>query len=605
MQSDRSSRALLVGLVLLAAVVPYLDSLQVPWHFDDHVAILQNPRVATPANWPLLLRYEYRPLLQLTFALNHYFGGTEVLGFHWINIALHAVNAILLMLLILALLRLVERRPPSRTDWHWAALTAALFAANPLHSEAVTYISARSESLAAAFYLGALLIALRALHSPPKSWCALLAIAAVLVLQVLGLASKETAVTLLPVLLVATWLFRPETLAALRRRAGVLLPAATAGLLLLGGWGVARVREYWQFGIPLSLLDYWRTEIVCVFLYARKLALPIALNVDPDVRLVRSWVDPRFLLALIGLILALIFLWRRRRSNPMLALAGFWFLIALLPPALVPLKDVLAEHRAYLPGVAGALLITTALRSLWRGLSVPAATLWSLVMAFGLMTWERNRDYQSEIRLWTDTAGKSPLKSRPRMNRGVAYLRAGDPRQAEADFEAALRLNPTDVDALVNLGLLRWQKGEKSSAIELIQRALTVKPDSARAWASLGAMQLSLGETERARSSYQRALHFDSGQPQALRGMALLTERSGNLQRSLQYWITLSQILPLDPEPLRQSARLALKLGSLPAAEESLRLWLALEPDNVEAQSMLADVLARKAPREPAAGPIR
>jgi len=400
----------------------------------------------------------------------------------------------------------------------------------------------------------------------------------------MALASKESAATLLPALALAAWLFAPHALAGwLRRRAAVAL--AAAALLILAFWGAARAREYWSFGLPLPALDYVRTQVVCALIYARKLALPINLNLDPDLGLVRSFFEPRFLIALAICGLALVGLLRWRRSHPLLSFAGLWFFVALLPPAMVPLKDVLAEHRAYLPGMAWALLSVALLRGIAR-LPPAAPAVWSLVGLLAFGTWNRNRDYQTEIRLWSDTAAKSPRKARPRMNLAVGQLRAGDRRQAEKQFEAALALDPGDVDTLINLGLLRWQNGAREAALDLIQQATEVRSDSARAWASLGAMQLSLGRTAAARRSYERALRFDSAQPQALRGLAVIAERAGDLAQAVPLWIALSQILPLDPEPPRRCARLALRLGNPNDAEGCVNRWLALRPQSRQARDL-------------------
>jgi hypothetical protein len=169
-----------LALLAVAVLAAYAASLPAAFQFDDYNVIVRNPAVQ---NWAALageLGHGLRPALKVSYALNWTLGEGEPWGFHAFNVLIHAANACLAYCVGL---RLARRWSVGMPDAIW--LAALVFALHPVQTEAVTYISGRSTSLAATFYLGAVLVYLRA----GPAWASL-------ALFALACATKETALTL-------------------------------------------------------------------------------------------------------------------------------------------------------------------------------------------------------------------------------------------------------------------------------------------------------------------------------------------------------------------------------------------------------------------------
>ena len=410
-------------LVAAAVVLAYLNSFAGVFQFDDFKVIVANPTVHSLTAWYDDLAGGIRPLLKLTYTLNWIAGPGEA-GFHAVNLAIHVANTMMV-------LWLVGRVTNDRAA---AVVAALLFGLHPAQTEAVTYVSGRSASLMAAFYLAGL--------------CAYVAgrQALSLVLFVLAMAVKEVAITFPLALLL--W-----DRAITRRQAGhwTLAIAAVAVLVVHPLYGTRLM--------PALDLDSVRSNVLsqidAITYLVLRLVRIYPLNIDPDLRFATEWnltlVVEAVLLA--GLALAAVL---SRKRRPWWALAAAWFVIHLLPTnSLLPRPDLANDRHLYLAciGPFAAAGIEVA-----RALAAARPRAWVAVAAVALLlaaaTALRNRDYASEVALWEQTVTVSPLKPRPFNNLGVAYEQAGRLDLAEAAYREALRLHPGYDLARANLARL-------------------------------------------------------------------------------------------------------------------------------------------------------
>jgi len=415
--------ALVVGLV---AAVAYLPSFAGVFHFDDYNVIVHYDTVHS---WQALLERAgggVRPLLKATYTLNWTLGPGEF-GFHLFNTTVHALNAVLLFLIGRDLFRI-----PSASF-----VAALLFALHPAATEAVTYISGRSSSLMASFYLGALLVYLRGGHWSLST-----------LLFACAAAVRETAVTLPAALLLCELTARPWPgwREILRRQGAHWTLLAAGGLFVLLN---QRYFDHLAFGYGLrSLGDNLLTQVGGIAYLVSRLVGLHGYNIDPALPVLTEW---SALLALQAALLGLLFLLgaANLRARPWLAFGILWFFLQLAPTnSLVPRVDVANDRQLYLAAWGLFIAFAVQLRA------TPAKAL-PLILLFAVACIARQLDYASEVRLWESSARLSPWNARSHNNLGYAYQLEGRAAQARREYETALFLDPRHDKARYNLMLLR------------------------------------------------------------------------------------------------------------------------------------------------------
>jgi protein O-mannosyl-transferase len=441
---------LLPSLAIAGAVVlAYANSFGGVFQFDDFNVIVGNPAVHSWQAWLADAPTGIRPLLKFSYLLN-WTWGVGTFGFHLLNILIQAINAILIYHLsqkFFENFRFFFLKP--------AAFTCALiFALHPVQTEAVTYISGRSTSLMALFYLGSLLAYAQG-RDQANRWLLYLASPLLFVMAVL---TKETAVTL--PLALFLWDRTRESKGPVTgtiRNLGV-----HAGLLGIMAVVLAAHRGYLKFFEACFRTRGWEENLLTQInalphLFSRLFFLH-SLNIDPDLPLVSAW-NPLVLLQalLLAALISLGLICLRRR--PSLGFGILWFFIHLLPTnSFVPRLDIANDRQLYLASwglfLAFSMELEKIAEYLKPGRLLPTAATALLAFTLGFSTMSRNEVYRSEIALWEDTAQKSPHKARVHNNLGYAYHLSGRYGDAEKAYRTALRLKPDDSLARNNLTLL-------------------------------------------------------------------------------------------------------------------------------------------------------
>ena len=324
-------------LLLAGAVVAvYLNSFKGVFQFDDYNVIVDHGGVHSWSAFLAGLPRGIRPLLKLTYTLN-WTSGLGLFGFHLVNVGLHAANAVMLF-------RLASTIGGPSVSRFAALLPALLFAVHPVQTEAVTYISGRSVSLMAFFYLGSLLAYLRGRERGSR----FLLYLASPILFLLAAASKEVAVTL-PFALILCEAVRRERdgwKEALRAQAVHWALLLFLAVLFLSHTGYGRLLEA-CFDIRGAAANLF-TQIHGVGYLLSRLVMPHALNIDPDLP-VFSGGSPVLIpeALLLAALLAAGVLGLKKRS-----MAGFgilWFFLHLVPTnSFIPRLDVANERQLYL-----------------------------------------------------------------------------------------------------------------------------------------------------------------------------------------------------------------------------------------------------------------
>jgi len=418
------------------AVVAYLPSLAGPFHFDDYNVIVHYPTVH---EWSSLFERAgagVRAVLKASYTLN-WTVDPSPFGFHLVNIALHALNTVLVFRLGQELIRGQDR------NYSNAALIAALlFALHPMQTEAVTYISGRSSSLMATFYLSALLAYLRGAHWSISS-----------LLFILALATRETAVTLPAALLLIELCRRTDWRTILRRQAPHWLLLAAGGTVVLLN---QRYFDLLAFGFTeRSLGDNLLTQIGGISYLVWHLVSLQGLNIDPALPTLTDW-TPALVLQLLLLLTLLTLGIANIRRRPWLAFGILWFFLQLAPTnSIIPRLDVANDRQVYLAcwGLFFALAVQIS-ESQLPMMRVAAA---AVCVLFAGANVARQLDYLDEVTLWEASVRASPWNARGHNNLGYAYYQAGRKPEAWREFQTALFLDRKEKKAQANLVLLDWR----------------------------------------------------------------------------------------------------------------------------------------------------
>jgi tetratricopeptide (TPR) repeat protein len=505
----------LMVLILLsgAALLIYAGSWGGPFYFDDGHLIVNNDKAHSWGKTAILLmNLKPRSLPILTFALNYRFGGLDTFGYHVVNIGIHFINGLLVYWLTLLLLSNPVISGGGREGWReWLSLGAALvFVSHPVQTQAVTYIVQRLTSMATMFYLLAacLYIKGRYVHTSGEGKGYLWFYLGSLISGLGAFLSKEISFTL-PLMLLLSEFFFIRRDGKINRKLIVSGLAVVAGAVILGLiFKLAPTRET----NDISRWQYFITQFRVISTYIRLLLVPINQNLDYDFRLSQSLWEAKTLLGgifLLGLLSIGVWLYRKYR---LISFGVFWFFLTLsVESSIIPIRDVIFEHRMYLP-LVGYVLVLAGVFYYLREKIKPriAVIIWgALVLGLGASAYARNQIWRDDLLLWHDTVSKSPNKARPHLNRGNAYLDRGLYQKALEDYNRALEIDPGYAEAHYNSGLIYALRKDYALAKKEFIRAIEYKPDYISAYINLGNVCNDVGEYPAAIENYDKALAID------------------------------------------------------------------------------------------------
>ncbi len=472
-----------------------------------------------------------------------------------------------------------------------ALFAALLFVSHPVQTQAVTYIVQRFASLATMFYLLSLVTYIKGRLSANSSqlsanekqavsrftfhdsrftivWYTLSLLSAVLAMK-----TKEIAFTLPFVVILYEYVFLA---APLKKRLFLLLPVALTLIIVPltimysdrpPGEILSDVSEKIRVQTQMSRGYYLLTEMRVITTYMRLIFIPVNQNLDYDYPIYNSLLDLPvlfsflFLASLFGAAVYLLYKSRQGigasgkrleagsekkeggegASFPahyslftihclrLIAFGILWFFITLsVESSIIPIVDVIFEHRVYLPSVGLFAAITTGIFLAAARLKKEkglALILLLITLALSAATYARNNIWKDSAKLWEDVVKKSPAKARARNSLAEVFYKEGRLYEAIRELQTALVLDPDYVEAHNNLGMVYYMKGRMDKAMSEYRTALRLDPDHATAHNNLGAAYERLGRVDEAMSEYQAALRLDPDYATARNNLNALEEK--------------------------------------------------------------------------------
>jgi tetratricopeptide (TPR) repeat protein len=506
---------LLVGVSLVVVVfLVFANSVGNEFVFDDIYLITTNKQIQS-LNLPLLLS-SYRPIRDISYAVDFALWGEQPFGYHLSSILIHAVNVLLVFSLILRLTK----------DLVSATLTAFIFAVHPIQTDSVTYIAGRRDLIFTTFYI-------LAFHSYltyyRTRWSMKAAVSFILFLfcWALSLLSKEMAVSL-PIL-IFVWHFCDawdENSGSLPRRAWLTLKtslnrekwfwlvisaagiAFTAYYVLVRGAsrriGAGRF-EYWGGSFYLNMLTVVRVHAW----YLKQLVFPTPIaQYLGAFEISETIFDWRFLLSLVIVGGVLVYGFLQLNRNKLMAFAIFSYFVFLLPVSqLIPHHELLADHYLYLPIMSFGLFISLLVRRVGDSGAISHKALYIIagvaLIILAVMTVMQNRTWQNERTLWASNYRAVPNSPRAALNLGNTYQDT-EPHKAEELFKRALTLNPTTAirDTLYDrMAVVLLNQGKFDEAEFYVADVLKRRPEDFFGHLWMSQIYISRKDCDKARAS--------------------------------------------------------------------------------------------------------
>ena len=479
---------------MLSALLAYSNSFHASFHWDDQEQILDNVFMHDVSNFSDLSVWtdiNGRPLSKFSLAMSWHIGGENVLVYHIVNLLLHMLAALMVYLLTSYTISLLirDKRFDQRFKGFAALFAALLFLLHPVQTMAVTYIVQRMTVMAALFYITSVYLYARGRTSylnGGKVRRSAFLIALAVISGLLGLLSKQNAVTFPAAFLLYEFFFIRKPDGSACRRYQISFTA-----LLLAGFLVVMIAgllpaETQRF----TRLEYFSAQLGVLHKYILLIIFPLSQNADyfisPGVKLI-GWNEVIGFTLLSGLLTTGILFFK---SNKLISFGIFWFFLCMsIESGLIPIKDIMMEHRLYLPLVGvGMILAGVFTRYIaFRKLNYLYALAAIILIVLAITAYNRNKVWESEISLWEDCLEKAPGSHRAMNNLGYAIkteaLKMTDPARRKTELKRSIQYfsdatggDTLFTDAYLNRGLAYIELNEYERALADIKLIESERP---------------------------------------------------------------------------------------------------------------------------------
>lgn len=523
-------------LLLLGA---YWNHFENDFQFDDAHTILNNDAIRSLKNIPsfftdakttssLPANQIYRPGLTTLNAIDYWIGGNEIPKPFNFHVSIFISYVLLGILLYFLFVKIFDESFEHPWNPYFALFGATFYCLHAANAETVNYVIARSDSFSTLMIVLSMLIYLHKPHWRKKC--------IYLIPVLIGFFVKEPTIMIAPLLLIYVMLYVKNlpilkwfTSNGIREgfsAAWMLLPlfVLAAVLFLLSKFMAS------DTFIPGggSRYEYILSQPFVIVHYFNNFLLPLNLSADTDWLPIANIADDRvitgsiFILLMIG---AAMFCSTKKLLYP-IAFGISWFLLALLPTSVIPLSEVLNDHRTFFPYVglviASAWLIGLAAIRFQESIEnkIAIKALFFLIPALIICghaygTRQRNKVWHNGETLWLDVIQKSPNNGRGLMNYGLALMGKQDYNGALQYFERAKTLLPNYSYLYINLGVLKATMGNHQEAEANYKHALYLNPGNPESY-------YFYGNWLRAQGRFKEALEL------AAKGLEVSPEHSGN-----------------------------------------------------------------------------
>ena len=618
-----------IALIIILGIIIYSNSFNCSFHFDDK-QITDNDAIRNLSNINSWWNYSSsRPMAYFTFALNYHFGKLDVWGYHLVNLMIHLTTSIVVWWLTLLLFStpVMKGKDISKHKKMIALFTALLFVSHPLATQSVTYIMQRMASMVAMFYLLSLAFYVKARIFEKKNMSKYLLFIGAFIFAICALLTKENAFTLpFAVLLFEIFFLQTKKININFKdyRIIAIITVSIAVIFIL----------FFRFSLnifnPISPVKgniitmtsstYLLTQFSVIVKYIQLLFLPINQNLDYDFPIALSFFELRTLMSflfLISLVVLAIYVYNKNR---IVSFGIFWFFLTLsIESSIIPIDDVIFEHRTYLPSFGFFLILTSSLYLLfWKKFKYFAMVfLISIVVINSVFAHERNKVWKNDLSMLNDVILKSPNKARPNASIGDYYKEHDDLKKALDFYSKALNISSSYIEVYCNRGdvynkLKLWDKAlidfdkalsmdakyekvyynrgntyvglkQYDKALEDYSKAIRFNPKLSEAYCNRGNVYGELKQYQKAIEDYDKAINLNPNYIAAYSNRGSFYGMLGQSDKAIADYSRVITLSPNNPEPYFNRGFAYGNLGQWDNAVADFSKVIEIDPNNKEA----------------------
>jgi len=565
-------------IITLLSIALYSNTLSNEFVFDDYSSIITNKNITNLTNVRTIWQSNpTRFISYLSLAINYKIGKLNVTSYHITNILIHTLAGISVFFLLELLLETPALKKEQRLYSKLPFIAALIFVTHPIQTQAVTYVTQRMASMTALFYLLSLIFFLKVIllvrnASRTKNKAYYFKLLAFqfnsVCFAVLAFLTKENAFTLPLAILLIYYLFFTNSIKLIFKKFYIFLPIASIMLFVALLWqmqpGYLSMLKFKEAILSLRFADilfithkfdyiYLITEFKVIIYYIYIFIFPLRQNVDYDFPMSNSFFEPLTLASFLLIVAIIVFALIKRSKNKLLSFGILFFFLTLsIESTIIGQLDVIYEHRLYLPSVglvivAGVIFckIQNFIFTKWKNDEAKTASakriftmiLFGTILLLSITTISRNKIWHTQISLWTDTISKSPNKSRPYNNLGVALLAKRQYIDAAEAYQKALDRRVSYAD-YVNLGNALRLAGDYQNAITSYKKAIIfesateLNPQYSEAYNALGNIYLNLNKLDQAQKAYEKSIENKNNNPIAYNGLSIVYTLKGDFEKA-------------------------------------------------------------------------
>lgn len=596
---------LIVSLLSFFCLLLYFNSLKAVFIFDDAHSIVKNLYIKDIRHIHMFFKGYYtsdievpigmfRPLLLLTFSFNYLFSGLQPMGYHIINTLLHFLNGILLYHLLGLLFsnqtNSQKRNAAQGLPFALGVLISLLFLSHPLNSEAVVYISSRSDLLVYLLTVSSFICYLKKRFP------------ATLLLYALALLTKETALVL-PIL-IAAHIFIFYKNEESRPKKSIFIFYSTVTTLSVFYWSIRHlILSAISKGDILPPQGIWPNILTQsgVTLYYLKLFLwPHPLTIHHNFPIFHSLFDPRAFLSVSAVISLIILAFTLRKKYPLICFGLGWYLICLIPKFYASLNIVASEHHFYLPSFGIYLIIAVLAKGLFLRLKRKFVIISvGAICLFTILVWFRNCEYKDEYTFWKSALRAEPSSPIAHYNVGMVYMNMGLYPEADAEFKKSLEYAPKNATNLFkrireNTATLHRMQGKYKESLTLLLKSIESGYYNFGTYQNLGVLYQEMKDDEKAEEAWMKGLNLNPKSSGILYNLARLYARKKNFPKSKEYFL---QAISVNPDFFALYFGLGNALqeeGKIEAAIQAYEKTANLKPNFADVHYRLGTLYAQK-----------